>query len=190
MQRALFPLHTVLCPQGRTPLQLFEQRYLNMLSQVSRHGEGFVIVLIKEGSEVGASCQFYDVGTLVQVVDFQGLSNGMLGITVEGLEKVRIGDVSRQPDGLYVGQISLLPPEPPVEVSEEEEDLVALLQSLLRHPLVRALQMAVDERDARSVGWRLVELLPLALADKQFLLTLEDPRYRLEQIRYLLHTLE
>ncbi len=190
MIRAIFPLHTVICPQGRVPLQIFERRYLTMLSQVLRNHEGFVVVLLKEGEEVGGVCRFYDVGVLVQVVDFQGLPSGILGITVEAVSKVRISDPVQRADGLYEGHIALLPEEPFCPTDYEDADLSDLLCDLLLHPVVKSLNMVVDHGDARSLGWRLVDLLPLSLPDKQFLLALEDPRYRLEQIRYLLHALQ
>jgi Lon protease-like protein len=190
MIRSIFPLHTVICPQGRVPLQIFERRYLTMVSQVLRSGEGFVIVLLKEGNEVGGTCRFYDIGVLVNVVDFQGLPSGFLGITVEAAEKVTISEPRQRPDGLYEGNIALLPEEPFCPTEYEDADLSDLLCELLRHPVVKSLNMSIDHGDARSLGWRLVDLLPFSLPDKQFLLALNDPRYRLEQIRYLLHAFE
>lgn len=190
MIRAIFPLKTVLCPQGRVPLQIFEQRYLGMLSQALKSGDGFVVVLIKTGDEVGGECRFYDIGVLVKVVDFQALPNGFLGITIEAKDKVRISDVAQQEDGLYVGSVEPFPEEPFCPTDYDDADLSDLLSELVQHPVVKALNIEVDHGDARSVGWRLVDLLPLSLPDKQFLLALDDPRYRLEQIRYLLHAFE
>ncbi len=51
-QLALFPLHTVLFPGGRLPLQIFEARYLDMVSQCLKENSRFVIVLIRDGDEV------------------------------------------------------------------------------------------------------------------------------------------
>ena len=63
--------------------------------------------------------------------------------------------------------------EPAVTVGKEHEDLVALLEQLLDHPSVRALEMEIDLEDARSVGWRLSELLPIEAEIKQSLLQLQ-----------------
>lgn len=185
----LFPLRTVICPGGRAPLQIFEQRYLGMLKSVMRSGEGFVVCLIREGRETGAS-HFYDLGTLVYVVDFQSLENGMLGVTIEARDKVSLADPYRQEDGLYRGSVSIQAAEPKLAVPQGYGDLTVLLEALLKHPVMAAMGMQIDPYDARDLGWRLTDLLPIPLEDKQYLLALQDPLQRLEQIRYLLHTLE
>ncbi len=185
----LFPLKSVLCPKGRMPLQIFEQRYLHMITRCLKEQVGFVVVLIKDGEEVGSDVRMFDVGTYAQVVDFQQLPNGLLGITVEGVSKVAISHVGRQDDGLYIGDIAPVSSEAEQSVPDTFFELAELLEELLRHPVVRVLGMDVNYTDAREVGWRLIELLPLEVQDKQYLLTLDNPLYRLEQIRYLIHAL-
>ncbi|WP_020409342.1 LON peptidase substrate-binding domain-containing protein [Hahella ganghwensis] len=185
----LFPLKTVLCPKGRLPLQIFEQRYLHMISTCLKEEAGFVVVLIKEGQEAGQDVSMFDMGTYAKVVDFQQLPNGLLGITVEGISKVAIHHVSQQEDGLYVGDLLPVPVEEERSIPDSFFELAELLEELLRHPVVKLLGMNVNYTDAREVGWRLTELLPLELQDKQYLLTLDNPVYRLEQIRYLIHVL-
>ncbi|MGB1335305.1 MAG: LON peptidase substrate-binding domain-containing protein, partial [Luminiphilus sp.] len=46
----LFPLGTVLFPSGRLPLQIFERRYVDMISKCMREGTGFGVVWIRRGS--------------------------------------------------------------------------------------------------------------------------------------------
>ena len=48
----LFPLGTLLLPHGRLPLQIFERRYIDMISACMREGTGFGVVWIRTGSEV------------------------------------------------------------------------------------------------------------------------------------------
>jgi Lon protease-like protein len=48
----LFPLGTLLLPHGRLPLQIFERRYIDMISKCMREGTRFGVVWIKKGSEV------------------------------------------------------------------------------------------------------------------------------------------
>jgi multidrug efflux pump subunit AcrB len=50
----LFPLSAVLLPYGRMPLQIFEQRYLELVKSSMRSGEGFGIVRIERGVEIGS----------------------------------------------------------------------------------------------------------------------------------------
>jgi len=186
----LFPLNSIILPKGRVPLQLFEPRYLDMLSRCLREQRGFVVVLLKEGDEVGSRAAFHDQGTYVRIMDFQQLDNGLLGITIEGDRKVRIVQTWQQPDGLYMGDVEVLTPEAPVDVPEAFLELPAVLQALFRHPVVQELGMEVDFDDARDVGWRLTELLPLDKTDKQRLAECQDPVERLSQLQKLLDILE
>ena len=66
----LFPLHSALLPGGLLPLRLFETRYLDMVRDCLRSGEGFGVCLIESGSEVGAPPRIYAVGTLARIVDW------------------------------------------------------------------------------------------------------------------------
>ena len=50
---ALFPLKTVLLPGCTLDLQLFEARYLDMVSRCFKAGEGFVVVALEKGPESG-----------------------------------------------------------------------------------------------------------------------------------------
>ena len=50
-QVALFPLKTVLMPGCYLDLQIFEARYLDMVSRCFRQQQGFVVVGLEEGSE-------------------------------------------------------------------------------------------------------------------------------------------
>ena len=48
----LFPLSSALVPYGYMPLQIFEQRYLDMVAACMRTGTGFGVVWLRQGSEV------------------------------------------------------------------------------------------------------------------------------------------
>jgi len=156
----LFPLGSVILPGGRIPMQLFEPRYLDMLTRCMKQQSGFVVVLLSRGNETGGPAQFHDVGTCVDIVDFQQLDNGLLGITVEGDCKVRVLRNWQQADGLHVGDVERLPPEPGAPVPGHLRELPSVLKALSRHPVIKDLGMTLDFEDARAVGWRLTELLP------------------------------
>ena len=47
----LFPLRSVLFPEGHLPLRIFEQRYLSMVRECARSDTGFGVCLIMEGEE-------------------------------------------------------------------------------------------------------------------------------------------
>lgn len=190
MNVPLFPLNSIVLPGGRIPLQLFEPRYIDMLSRCLKDDRGFVVVLLREGSETEAQASFYDIGTYVRIIDFQQLDNGLLGITVEGDCKVSVVRSWQQDDGLNVGDVECLLAEAQSDVPERYSELPSVLKALSRHPVVKDLEMAVDYSDARHIGWRLTELLPLDKQEKQRLVELQDPLERLDRLQQLLEALE
>jgi uncharacterized protein len=186
----LFPLHPVLFPGGRLPLQIFEPRYMDMVVRCMRASEPFGVVLIRRGTDArlftdSPQPEIFDVGTDAHVVDFNQLSNGRLGIVVRGGRKFRIRSVREQEDHLLIGQVEYLPEEPLLAVGEEHEDLVDILRELIKHPMIEKLGLEIRFDDARSVGWRLAELLPIEPEIKQSLLKLQWPRERLQELTRL-----
>lgn len=190
MHVPLFPLNSIVLPKGRIPLQLFEARYIDMLTRCLKEDRGFVVVLLRDGLETDTRAAFYDIGTYVRIIDFQQLDNGMLGITVEGQAKVAVVKCWKAPDGLNVGDIDLLLDEDDEPVPARFSELPVVLKALLKHPVVNDLDMSVDFDDARDVGWRLTELLPIDKQEKQRLLELQDPLERLGRLHALLEALE
>ncbi|WP_417538863.1 LON peptidase substrate-binding domain-containing protein [Marinobacter sp.] len=190
MKAPVFPLNSVVLPGGRIPLQLFEPRYIDMLSRCMKEDKGFVISLLRNGNEAGRTASFYETGTYVRIVDFKKLDNGLLGITVEGDSKVTITDSWQQDDGLNLGEVEFLPAEPGTGIPTAFHELPSVLRALFRHPVIDELGMSVDYEDARDVSWRLTELLPLDKQDKQQLLEMQDPLARLARLQELLDALD
>ena len=75
----LFPLRSVLFPRGKLSLQIFERRYIDLVSQSLRDGSGFGVILLKDGDEVikpGGNQELHPVGTYARIVDWDQLDNG------------------------------------------------------------------------------------------------------------------
>src|SRR5210317_1685183 len=90
----LFPLSSVLLPCGRIPLQIFEQRYLDLVRDSMKSGTPFGVVWIRRGEEVAqrgsVAADLGDYGTCARIVDWDQLPNGLLGITIEGAERFEL----------------------------------------------------------------------------------------------------
>jgi len=193
----LFPLNSVLFPRGKLSLQIFEKRYLDLVASCLKGDSGFGVVLLKSGEEVqrpGKVQEVHDVGTLARIVDWDRLDNGLLGITVEGVRKFRIDDCRLADDGLLVGLVSFSEADSvsdlKIPVGEELSAMTELLQLLEKHPAVQEMELKIDYQNLWDLGWRLSELIPVALPTRQELLELDDPweRIRLVErsISYLL----
>ena len=177
---ALFPLNAVLYPGGPLPLRIFEPRYVDMVRRCMREDTPFGVVLILAGPEAGGAIESTaPVGTSARIVDFYPLQDGLLGIYCLGGRKFRLLRRWQQSDGLNLGEVLWLPDEPALELPAEYRHLGRLMSKIL--PELGELYEAVEKRveDAAWVGYRLAEILPVSLTDKQEWLELDDPLERL-----------
>lgn len=190
----LFPLRAVLFDGGRLPLRIFEPRYMDMIGNCMRTDTPFGVVLIRQGRDarLGADDEqpeIFDVGTEATVIDFNQLEAGMLGILARGGRKFRVHETWELKNHLLMSRIERLPEEPPGTATAEFGPLVGLLRQLLKHPMIEKLNLEIDFDDARDLGWRLAELLPIEPEIKQRLLELDRPDERLAALDRLVSRL-
>ena len=187
MRVPLFPLNTVLFPGGPLPLRIFETRYIDMIGERVRNDAPFGVLLIRDGHEVGPSST-YEVGTLARITDWYQGSDGLLGVTAIGEQRFRLLSAERQPDGLNIGEVELLPEETRMALPEEYKGMATILEGVLDDlgRLYESLQRNYD--DAGWVTSRFVEILPIDLEQKQQCLENGDPAARLKLVSELLET--
>jgi Lon protease-like protein len=191
MNYPLFPLNTVLFPGCILDLQIFEARYLDMVSACMKRGEGFGVVTILEGEEVGeAASRFSALGCEALIRDFQQRPNGLLGIRVEGGRRFRVGRVEVQPNQLTLAEVEWLAEREDVPLLAEHADLAALLAALAEHPLVAGLAMGGVVASQQALANQLAYLLPFSTEQKLQVLLQDEPLQRLEQIQGLLDQLQ
>ena len=191
MSYPLCPLNTVLFPGCILDLQIFEARYLDMVSACMRRGEGFGVVALLEGREVGeAARRFSTLGCEALIRDFQQRPNGLLGIRVEGGRRMRVGEVGVQADQLTLAEVSWLDEAEDAPLLAEHADLAALLSALAEHPLVAGLSMGGVVAGQQALANQLAYLLPFAIEQKLQLLQLDAPLQRLELIQHLLDRMQ
>ncbi len=191
MSYPLFPLNTVLFPGCILDLQIFEARYLDMVSACMRRGEGFGVVALLEGREVGeAARRFSTLGCEALIRDFQQRPNGLLGIRVEGGRRLRVGEVGVQADQLTLAEVSWLDEAEDAPLLAEHADLAALLSALAEHPLVAGLSMGGVVAGQQALANQLAYLLPFSIEQKLQLLQLDAPLQRLELIQHLLDRMQ
>jgi len=180
-QCPLFPLGTVLMPDGPIMLRIFETRYLDMVKRCMREDSGFVVTLIKQGSETGKAA-FHDIGTLAKIVDWHQYDDGVLGITALGQHRVHIVSTDRQTDGLNVGDVEPVAQDPAIPLPQEYDYLVRLLEQLIEQLGEQYAMVDVNYGDAGWVGARLAEILPMSNEHKQTCLEIREPLARLELV--------
>ncbi len=108
----LFPLNTVLFPGVGQALNIFEERYKQLLTDCVRTNQRFGIVGIESGLEVGGVAEPYRVGCLAQITEVNNVDNGREYIVqVAGLERIRILELDRERKPYLSGRAVLWPDE-------------------------------------------------------------------------------
>ena len=174
----LFPLSGVLVPFGQIPLQIFEQRYLDLVRTCMKSDSGFGVVWIRQGSEVvGTSNAHLDLGewgTYARIVDWDQLPNGLLGITIEGQETFCLSETRIATSGQVYGNATLSGNPGSAAMVPQWSSLADVLRGLEGHPHVQQMNLDIDYENAWQVGYTLLQLLPLEESLKYELLGAES----------------
>src|SRR5688572_2943404 len=94
----LFPLKTVLFPDGILPLKVFEARYIDMVRECMKNNVPFGVVLIRSGQEVGAAAVPEEVGCLAHITGWDMQNPGVMMLRTLGGDRFRIIETRHLPD--------------------------------------------------------------------------------------------
>lgn len=177
----IFPLQTVLFPDGYLKLRIFEQRYIDMVRECSLGNSHFGVCLIGNHEDGNRPAHHMRVGTTAEICDFSTLEDGLLGITALGKQKFIVRKTRMRDNGLLMADVETLDETGTVEVPDEFALLTMIAGRFMeqlghRYPGFRPRHL----QDAHWVGYRLAELLPLDNQEKQMLLQISDPLERLQ----------
>jgi uncharacterized protein len=188
----LFPLGTVLFPDGLLSLRVFEVRYLDMISKCRKAGAPFGVVSLTQGSEVrqpGAQEAFSQVGTLATLLEFENPQPGLMLVRATGAQRFRITSSDQLKHGLWVADVERIPADLAVTIPDDLKPTADALQRLIQSLQLKAdnpgpmpLQPPWKLDDCGWVANRWCELLPLPVALKQRLMELDNPLVRLELV--------
>jgi Lon protease-like protein len=187
----LFPLGTVLFPDGVIALKIFEARYLDMIKQCLREKTEFGIVsIIKDqyGNADNLSSSFSKIGTLAQIEDFDPVQPALYMTKSFGTQRFKLLSSEQEMNGLWVGEVELLENDPITPIPQEHLRVAELLEEIIsviqREDLLgdAPFKKPFKVDDCGWVSNRLAELLPISLAQKNHLLAQTNPRIRLDLV--------
>ena len=189
----LFPLASVLFPDGVLALRVFEVRYLDMVRKCHQTGAPFGVVCLTQGSEVrraGAPDeQFHDVGTLAVIEQLASPQPGLITLVYKGTERFRITQRNHLVHGLWIASVSQLDRDLSIPIPEDLKKTATALTQVLhtlhaRDALNPAAKLPTPEQldDCGWVANRWCELLPVPMELKQRLMELDNPLVRLELV--------
>jgi len=185
----LFPLQTVLFPDGLLTLKVFEARYLDLVGSCLREGRTFGVVALKQGNESrvagGPSVVFETVGTLAELIDVDSAQAGILHVRCRGTRRFGVRSSRQESDGLWIARAASVPDDAPVAPSESAHDTVRGLASAIATLKAQGAEPFLEPYRFDSAGWvanRWCEILPISLAAKQKLMELPDAQVRLQLV--------
>jgi Lon protease-like protein len=188
----LFPLHTVLFPDGLLELKIFETRYLDLIARCMREQAPFGVVALRSGSEARSStaapATLFDVGTLAELIEVDSPEANILLIRCRGSRRFTLGATRQEADGLWVGEARPLGDDPVVAPSAAHAGIVKSLMDALAALSAQGAEPFLPPHRFDDAGWvanRWCEILPLPLDAKQRLLSLE-PLSRLDIVDSLM----
>jgi hypothetical protein len=181
---AIFPLNTVLFPGGVLPLKIFEQRYLEMTKACLRDNVPFGVCLIREGAEVGTPAVPETIGCLAVIEHWEMPQPGLFHLIARGRERFRITRTRTAPNGLICADIEKL--SAATVPSQADAACRGLLESIIGKVGAERFPAPIALDDADWVAYRLAEILPIDLAQKQSLLEMNDATGRYARLRGLL----
>jgi Lon protease-like protein len=188
----LFPLKTVLFPGGVLPLKVFEQRYITMTKACLKDDSPFGVCLLTRGDEVfgataaKAGLAFAPIGTLARITAWDMPQLGILHLRTEGATRFQVQAHTIAEDGLVVGQVTPLAPEPALALPDAFQPLASLLELLINRVGKENFPAELALTDASWVSYRLAEILPLPLPIKQSMLEINDSEIRLKVLAQFL----
>jgi len=192
----LFPLNTILFPDGRLPLQVFEVRYLDMVKKCIDREEEFGVVPLLEGSEVrkpGEHETLSGYGTMARIVDWAQPMPGLMQVTCIGTTRFRVLTAHQLKHGLWMGEVEPLAEDMAVPIPDDQQNVATALGNLIRS--IEKKQLDTNHMALTTpyrldqAGWvanRWCELLRLELCEKERLLMQDNPVLRLELIQDIL----
>jgi len=188
----LFPLGTTLFPGGIISLKIFEARYLDMMKRCLREDASFGVVSILDSnpsdSDPSTSTHFSNIGTLAKLEEFDAVQPALYMTKSYGTQRFKLISIKQEADGLWMGEVELIDPDPEMPLPKEHEKVAKLLQEIIS--VIRSEDLLGDDAfkmpaNLDDCGWvanRLAELLPLPPAQKNHLLAQSNPRIRLDLI--------
>lgn len=184
---ALFPLSQVVLPQGQMRLRVFEPRYIRLVKEACAGKRAFASALLNPYVAQQHQDRIFKVATLVQVTDFSQLEDGLLGITIEGTERVLIEQRWQEDDGLHVAKVRALPAWPNLPYLEDHRQIRDELCTVFKqNPELSLLYPTPQWHDSNWLAQRWLEILNMQPPLKYQLMAADDAEPTLDALQHWL----
>jgi hypothetical protein len=190
MKIPLFPLNVVLFPEGELRLRIFEPRYIDMVSDCFRNNTGFGVCLIQEDKGIDNPTEFFSMGTYANIIDWNQMEDGLLGILVKGEKRFSVNSHKRSEDNLCVGNVEWLNDDDDDSIPASYQNFSDLLREIVIRYKLPIANMLNRFDEANWVSERLAELLPFDVSVKQEILEMNSALNRFDYMQDLLKKID
>lgn len=189
----LFPLSGHVLPGGTMRLKIFEPRYLRMVREAcSKEPSGqIVMAMLNSQGQVQHNTHVHPFATLANIIDFEQRDDGLLGITVAGVEACQILSIRTDDDGLRRGTVVRTSHWPTEDLDTTYQHLKDGLQHVYQE--YPELDVGADPSLFQRADWvclRWLEILPIDADIKQQLLQKDTCEPALAYLSELVHASE
>lgn len=178
----VFPLGTVLVPGASLPLQIFEPRYVVMLSDLVNAMEvpEFGVVAIRQGHEVGAEAarDLHEIGCLARVTQAASIGDGRYLVVSTGMRRFHLDALADTGSAYLTGEVTVLE-ERTGDAQEVSELATRLREALGRYARTLGAEEPLWPEDAVELSYTVGTAVGLAIGDRQALLAAPDTETRL-----------
>ncbi len=165
-------------------LRVFEPRYVRLVTEASAGKRDFAMAQVNPYVSQTHPDRILPLATKVQIEDFEQLDHGLLGITIAGVEKVKIVKRWQEADQLHIADVEQLDSWPDVDLTAEYQPLVQQLQKLLQqYPALQQLYPYPKYSNATWLASRYLEILPMQPALRQQLALQSSPAPCLDSLQ-------
>jgi Lon protease-like protein len=190
----IFPLPgALLLPHGRLPLNIFEPRYLALISDAMGNGRMFGMIQPDPSQPQGAGVPaVYRTGCVGRLASFAETDDGRFLITLAGVLRFRIAEELPMRAGYrrvradYAGFLEDLAEPDEHPVSLDRRALTAALKPYFRAHQIDANWDAIEQTPDAMLVTTLCMVCPFDVREKQALLEAATPEARAEMLVALL----
>ncbi len=180
---ALFPLSQVVLPGGRMNLRVFEPRYIRLVREACAEKRAFASALLNPYVAPSHKDRVFSIATLVQITDFTKFEDGLLGITIEGIQRIKLSNRRQETDGLHIADYSVLPAWDSCTFLPVHQPLREQLHLVFeQNPQLQALYPTPEWQNPCWLAQRWLEVLTMQPPLKHQLMAADDAAPALEAL--------
>lgn len=186
----IFPLDTVLYPDGRLPLRIFEVRYVDMTKACIGNDAVFGVCQIVDGREAGMPAVPALHGCTARILKWDVPSPGLFSLVTQGEQVFRVHRHWVAAAGLIRAEVELQAVAAALPLPAAYAGLGRFVAEIVQKLGAENFADPPQLEDSAWVCHRLAEILPLPRRQKLQLLETADPLQKLAQIEQAIRELE